>query len=113
MDLSLLTQAYRTVEEAGPDGVSQMELARTMGQTKLHSRTLCRNLLRRGLVVTFMKDVGRQRVSRCVILYTHVASVLPGECPNPRRRNFFNLGFFDSPWHLIIFGALKICRLSF
>ena len=35
-------------------------------QGKLEARTICRNLLRRGLVVTVMKDIGRQRVTNFV-----------------------------------------------
>ena len=32
----------------------------------MEARTICRNLLRRGLVVTVMKDIGRQRVTNFV-----------------------------------------------
>lgn len=62
----LLQQAYRVVEAAGADGVSQSDMARMLGQTKLDSRTICRNLQRRNTVHSLMKDVGRQRVSRYV-----------------------------------------------
>ncbi|XP_046989076.1 general transcription factor 3C polypeptide 1 [Schistocerca americana] len=64
LDRPLLSQAYYAVEAAGPQGVSQLELAAIMGMSKLQSRTVCRNLLRTGLIVTFMNDIGRQRVSR-------------------------------------------------
>ena len=37
-----------------------------IGQGKLEARTICRNLQRRGLVVTIMKDIGRQRVTNFV-----------------------------------------------
>ena len=64
--MSLLRQAYRLVEKAGPEGVSQTDIARGLGQTKLDARTICRNLQRRNTVHSLMKDVGRQRVSRYV-----------------------------------------------
>nr|XP_045612135.1 general transcription factor 3C polypeptide 1-like isoform X1 [Procambarus clarkii] len=64
--VGLLHQAYEVVEEAGPDGVSQSDMARLLGQTKLDSRTICRNLQRRNTVHSLMKDVWRQRVSRYV-----------------------------------------------
>ncbi|XP_037803043.1 general transcription factor 3C polypeptide 1-like [Penaeus monodon] len=64
--IGLLQQAYKIVEEAGPEGVSQSDMARLLGQTKLDSRTICRNLQRRNTVHSLMKDVGRQRVSRYV-----------------------------------------------
>ncbi|CAL4088885.1 unnamed protein product, partial [Meganyctiphanes norvegica] len=64
--VGLLRQAYNIVEAAGPDGVSQSDMARLLGQTKLDSRTICRNLQRRNTVHSLMKDVGRQRVSRYV-----------------------------------------------
>ncbi|XP_047490563.1 general transcription factor 3C polypeptide 1-like isoform X2 [Penaeus chinensis] len=64
--IGLLQQAYKVVEEAGPEGVSQSDMARLLGQTKLDSRTICRNLQRRNTVHSLMKDVGRQRVSRYV-----------------------------------------------
>ena len=41
--------------------MSQQELGQRLGQGKLEARTICRNLDRRGLVVTIMKDIGRQR----------------------------------------------------
>ncbi|XP_063842783.1 general transcription factor 3C polypeptide 1-like isoform X2 [Scylla paramamosain] len=62
----LLHQAYRIVEDAGPEGVTQSDMAQKLGQTKLDSRTICRNLQRCNTVHSLMKDVGRQRVSRYV-----------------------------------------------
>ncbi|KAK7085488.1 hypothetical protein SK128_012513 [Halocaridina rubra] len=61
--VGFLQQAYRLVEDAGPEGVSQSDIARLLGQTRLDARTICRNLQRRNKVHTIMKDVGRQRVS--------------------------------------------------
>lgn len=64
LDRSILTQAFNVVENAGPEGISQMELSIKMGVSKLQARTLCRNLMKKGVLSTFMNDVGRQRVSR-------------------------------------------------
>ena len=65
-DRSMMWQAYAKVEEAGPEGLSQQELGQRLGQGKLEARTICRNLQRRELVVTIMKDIGRQRVTNFV-----------------------------------------------
>ena len=46
--------------------MSQQELGQRLGQGKLEARTICRNLQRRDLVVTIMKDIGRQRVTNFV-----------------------------------------------
>ena len=46
--------------------MSQQELGQKLGHGKLEARTICRNLTRRGLVVTIMKDIGRQRVTNFV-----------------------------------------------
>ena len=53
------------MEEAGPESLSQ-KLGQKLGHGKLEARTICRNLTRRGLVVTIMKDIGRQRVTNFV-----------------------------------------------
>jgi predicted transcriptional regulator len=64
LDRPILMQAFNVVENAGPEGLSQMELSIKMGVSKLQARTLCRNLQKKGVVSTFMNDVGRQRVCR-------------------------------------------------
>jgi predicted transcriptional regulator len=64
LDRPILSQAFNIVENAGPEGISQMELSVKMGVSKLQARTLCRNLLKKGIVSTIMNDVGRQRVCR-------------------------------------------------
>lgn len=61
LDVPIMTQAFNAVDESGPNGLTQVELSKKLGMTKLQARTLCRNLLRRNLVSTFMNDVGRQR----------------------------------------------------
>jgi len=66
LDRTMMWQAYAKVEEAGSEGLSQQQLGQKLGQGKLEARTICRNLLRRDLVVTVMKDIGRQRVTNFV-----------------------------------------------
>lgn len=63
---SLLSQAYQMIELAGPSGVTQTEIGKKMGQSKLCSRMICRRLLSAQLVWTMLEDVGRQRVSKYV-----------------------------------------------
>lgn len=64
LDVPLMTQAFNAVDASGPNGLTQLELSKRLGMTKLQARTLCRNLLRKNLVSTFMHDVGRQRYFR-------------------------------------------------
>lgn len=64
LDRPILSQAFNVVENAGPEGISQMELSIKMGVSRLQARTLCRNLMKKGVLSTFMNDVGRQRVCR-------------------------------------------------
>merc|ERR1740128_565732 len=66
VDRSVMWQAYHVVEESGPDGISQQDLGRRLGHGKLEARTICRNLQRRGLVITILNDQGRQRVTNFV-----------------------------------------------
>ena len=63
IDRTMMWQSYRLLESAGAEGLSQQQLGQKLGQGKLEARTICRNLLRRKLVVTVMKDIGRQRVT--------------------------------------------------
>jgi len=66
LDRSVMWQAYQAVESAGPEGISQQGLGQKLGQGKLEARTICRNLLRRDLVITVLDDRGRQRVTNFV-----------------------------------------------
>jgi len=66
LDRTMMWQAYRLLEKAGPEGLSQQQLGAKLGHGKLEARTICRNLLRRDLVATVMKDIGRQRVTNFV-----------------------------------------------
>uniref|UniRef100_A0A6A7FY16 General transcription factor 3C polypeptide 1-like n=1 Tax=Hirondellea gigas TaxID=1518452 RepID=A0A6A7FY16_9CRUS len=63
---SLLQQAYSIVEKSGASGTTQREIGRKMGQTRLDSRTICRNLERCGAVGSLLRDIGRQRVTHFV-----------------------------------------------
>ncbi|XP_011313927.1 general transcription factor 3C polypeptide 1 [Fopius arisanus] len=62
----LLTQANLHVESANCDGLSQTELGKCMGLTKLQARTILRNLAKMNIVGTYMNDVGRQRMTKYV-----------------------------------------------
>ena len=39
---SILHQAYFFVKECGPNGITQKQLGKVMGQSRLDARTLCR-----------------------------------------------------------------------
>lgn len=62
----MLKQANQIVELSGNEGISQCQLAKIMGQTKLQARTILRNLVKLKIVATYMNDVGRQRVTKFV-----------------------------------------------
>ncbi|XP_046623037.1 general transcription factor 3C polypeptide 1 isoform X1 [Neodiprion virginianus] len=66
LNVPLLKQANRIVELSGPEGISQCQLAKCLGQTKLQARTMLRNLVKLKIVATYMNDVGRQRVTKFV-----------------------------------------------
>ena len=55
---SVMRQSCELLEEMGPDGISQQDLGRKLGFTKLEARAICRNFERRHLVITVMKDQG-------------------------------------------------------
>ena len=85
---SVMRQACEMLEEMGPDGISQQDLGKKMGMmdlavlsnslattvctfllvglTKLEARSICRNFERRDLVISVMKDQGRQRTTHFV-----------------------------------------------
>ena len=66
MNYPFLKQANRFVEESRQDGLSQTELGAKLGMTKLHTRTILRNLVKTKIVATYMKDVGKQRVTKYI-----------------------------------------------
>lgn len=61
-----MKQANAIIETSGSDGVCQTSLARKMGLTKLQSRTVLRNMVKTGIVATYMNDIGRQRLTKYV-----------------------------------------------
>ncbi|KAB7499102.1 General transcription factor 3C polypeptide 1 [Armadillidium nasatum] len=63
---NLLQQAFFTIDSAGPNGMTQIDLSKKMGLSRLDSRTVCRALLKRNVIHSLMKDIGRQRVSKFV-----------------------------------------------
>ncbi|XP_076248237.1 general transcription factor 3C polypeptide 1 isoform X2 [Calliopsis andreniformis] len=61
-----LKQANTIIEVSGNDGACQTSLAKEMGLTKLQSRTVLRNIVKTGIVATYMNDIGRQRLTKYV-----------------------------------------------
>ncbi|XP_076161731.1 general transcription factor 3C polypeptide 1 isoform X2 [Ptiloglossa arizonensis] len=61
-----LKQANTLIEASGSEGVCQGSLAKKMGLTKLQSRTVLRNIVKRNIVATYMNDMGRQRLTKYV-----------------------------------------------
>ncbi|XP_015124460.1 general transcription factor 3C polypeptide 1 [Diachasma alloeum] len=62
----LLKQANLYVESSSHEGLSQTELGKSMGVTKLQSRTIFRNLAKMHVVGIYMNDMGRQRITKYV-----------------------------------------------
>ncbi|KAF7988582.1 hypothetical protein HCN44_001155 [Aphidius gifuensis] len=60
----LLTQANLAVESTTCNGISQTDLSKKMGLTRLVSRTMFRNLEKIGLVGTYIDDIGRQKTTK-------------------------------------------------
>ncbi|XP_011143807.1 general transcription factor 3C polypeptide 1 [Harpegnathos saltator] len=61
-----LKQANAIVEASKLEGISQVQLGRQMGLTKLQSRAFLRNLVKIGIIATYMNDMGRQRITKYV-----------------------------------------------
>ncbi|XP_033321902.2 general transcription factor 3C polypeptide 1 [Megalopta genalis] len=61
-----MKQVNDIIEVAGSNGICQGELAKTMGLTRLQSRTVLRNIVKQGIVATYMNDIGRQRLTKYV-----------------------------------------------
>ncbi|CAO1413423.1 unnamed protein product [Diamesa serratosioi] len=66
MNMGLAQQAYDFVQKGGESGVSQYEIGKYFGLSKLNSRAVVRKLQRDHGVSYFMKDEGRQRVSKYI-----------------------------------------------
>lgn len=66
LNFPFLKQANRLVEESRQGGLSQTELGAKLGMTKLHTRTILRNLAKTKIVATYMNDVGKQRVTKYI-----------------------------------------------
>lgn len=61
-----LKQANAIIEAEGDAGICQGSLSKKMGLTKLQSRTVLRNIVKSGIVATYMNDMGRQRLTKYV-----------------------------------------------
>lgn len=60
----LLHQVYRKIEETGTEGMSQLEIGAEFGLPKLNARSVLRKMQRQRDLKFYMKDEGRQRVSK-------------------------------------------------
>lgn len=63
-DVEILRQAYNVIEAGKGVGLSQSEVGRILGLTKLNARAVCRNLVKLGYITTYIKDEGRQRTTK-------------------------------------------------
>lgn len=59
-----LHQAYKLVREAGTAGITQRQIQLEMTSSRVEARAVCKGLVKRGVVVSYIEDVGRQRVAR-------------------------------------------------
>lgn len=60
----LVYQICQKIEEAGKKGMSQSEIGKYFGLSKLNSRAVLRKIMRERNISFYMADEGRQRVSR-------------------------------------------------
>lgn len=63
LDMSIIEQAYHLLDSVGSTGMTQKEIAKTLGMSKLNCRVVLRNMERCGYVDSFMRDVSRQRIT--------------------------------------------------
>jgi general transcription factor 3C polypeptide 1 len=63
----LLRQAFDTIADAKHEGISQSDLARVLGQHKLTTRTLLRNIMKMNVISSYMTDEGRQRITKYIL----------------------------------------------
>lgn len=64
LNLPLSHQACQKIEESAKEGMSQLEIGTYFGLTKLNARSIVRNITRQRDISFYMKDEGRQRVSK-------------------------------------------------
>lgn len=63
-NLPLSHQVCQKIEESAKEGMSQLEIGTYFGLTKLNARSVVRNITRHRDISFYMKDEGRQRVSK-------------------------------------------------
>ena len=66
IERSMAWQSYRLLEEAGPAGLTQLELGVKLGVPKLEARSIYRYLQRSGVTIQYTLDQGRQRSYKLV-----------------------------------------------
>ena len=64
LNRSLVHQVYEKIVESGKEGMSQLEVSKYFGLPKLNARSVMRKLQRHYNISFYMKDEGRQRVSK-------------------------------------------------
>jgi general transcription factor 3C polypeptide 1 len=62
--MPLIHQVIRKIEETECDGMSQTEVGNYFGVTKLNSRSVLRKVQHMKAITFYMKDIGRQRISK-------------------------------------------------
>lgn len=60
----LVHQVYEKILESGKEGMSQLEIGKYFGLSKLNARSVLRKLQRQHNISFYMKDEGRQRMSK-------------------------------------------------
>ncbi|XP_018403119.1 PREDICTED: general transcription factor 3C polypeptide 1 [Cyphomyrmex costatus] len=66
VNVPYLKQTNAIIEASQAEGISQAQLGKEMGLTKLQSRSFMRNVVKSGIAATYMNDVGRQRITKYV-----------------------------------------------
>ena len=62
----LAHQVCQKIDEAGKEGMSQLEIGTYFGITRLNSRSVVRTILRQRNISSYMKDEGRQRTTKFI-----------------------------------------------
>ena len=76
-DRTKLFTAYKTIDDAGPKGLSASEYSKKLGIRKLDTRGQIKTLERKGLVQTYMKHDGRQKTAYYVAKRYEIKDPLP------------------------------------
>ncbi|GAB0088960.1 hypothetical protein DMENIID0001_034280 [Sergentomyia squamirostris] len=72
VNVPLLKQIYQEVENSGEKGLSQTDVRKIMGLTRLQARAVMQNMLKMHLLKVYQADEGRQRMARYILPKYHV-----------------------------------------